>query len=109
MKKIYLTLLSVLALTASSCDDFLDVRPKGEQVENDQFETAKGFEDAIYGVYGYMTESALYGMDMVWGVAEILSQDLKCTDTFGTDLGKYDYKSNAVTRGRFLAMWHSRY
>ena len=109
MKKIYLTLLSVLTLTASSCDDFLDVRPKGEQVENDQFETAKGFEDAIYGVYGYMTESALYGMDMVWGVAEILSQDLKCTDTFGTDLGKYDYKSNAVTRGRFLAMWTKGY
>lgn len=109
MKKIYLTLLSALALATSSCEDFLDVRPKGEQVENDQFATAKGFEDAIYGIYGYMTENALYGMDMVWGVAEVLSQDLKCDDTFGKDLGQYDYKSNSVTRSRFLAMWTKGY
>ena len=83
MKKIYLTLLSLLALATTACNDFLDVRPKGEKVENDQFETAKGFEDAIYGVYGSMTDKALYGMDMVWGIPEILGQNLRCdaTDT----------------------------
>ncbi len=37
MKKIYLTLLSLLALATTACNDFLDVRPKGEKVENDQF------------------------------------------------------------------------
>lgn len=109
MKKLHIALLSLLAIATSSCDDFLDVRPKGEQVENDQFSTPKGFEDAIYGIYGYMTEDALYGKDMVWGVAEILSQDLRCDDTFGTDLGKYDYKSNSSTRSRFLDMWTKSY
>lgn len=39
-------LLGTTALT--SCNDFLDVRPKGENLEADQFKTPAGFEAAIY-------------------------------------------------------------
>lgn len=74
MKKLHIALLSILAIGATSCDDFLDVRPKGEKVENDQFKNAKGFEDAIYGVYGSMGNEALYGRDLLWGITEILAQ-----------------------------------
>ena len=38
-------LLGTTALT--SCNDFLDVRPKGENLEADQFKTPAGFEAAI--------------------------------------------------------------
>lgn len=109
MKKIYLTLVCLMALAASSCSDFLDVRPKGEKVEGDLFEDAQGFEDAIYGVYGYMGIKSLYGMDMVWGVPELLAQNLECSSTAGNDFGKYDYTTNSDTRSRILAMWKNGY
>ena len=109
MKKIYLTLLSLLALATTACNDFLDVRPKGEKVENDQFETAKGFEDAIYGVYGSMTDKALYGMDMVWGIPEILGQNLRCDATDTHNLARYKYTDNKDLKARFSKMWSKGY
>ncbi len=109
MKKIYLTLLSLLALATTACNDFLDVRPKGEKVENDQFETAKGFEDAIYGVYGSMTDKALYGMDMVWGIPEILGQNLRCYATDTHNLARYKYTDNKDLKARFSKMWSKGY
>lgn len=109
MNKIYITLLSLFALAATSCNDFLDVRPSGEKVENDQFETSKGFESAIYGVYGYMTESAVYGKDMVWGVPEILAQNLRGGTTAMEELGKYNYRNNESLRNTLLNMWSKSY
>lgn len=99
----------MLALSTTSCEDFLDVRPKGEQVENEQFETAKGFEDAIYGVYGFMTANSLYGMDMVWGIPEVLNQNLKGGSTDMDDLARFKYKENSRVRDRFSAMWGDAY
>ncbi len=109
MNKIYITLLSLFAVAATSCSDFLDVRPSGEKVENEQFETAKGFEDAIFGVYGYMTESALYGKDMVWGVPEVLAQNLRSGATSMEELAKYNYKNNESLRTTFSNMWAKAY
>lgn len=109
MKKLHIALLSILAIGATSCDDFLDVRPKGEKVENDQFKNAKGFEDAIYGVYGSMGNEALYGRDLLWGITEILAQNLRSDSQFGTDMSKYDYTSNSESRTRFLAVWTKAY
>ena len=109
MKKIYLILLSCLTLATTACDDFLDVRPKGEKVENEQFETAQGFEDAIYGVYGSMTSNALYGMDMVWGIPEVLNQNLRGGSTDMDDLARFNYTENSRVRDRFAAMWTNAY
>ena len=66
-------LLGTTALT--SCNDFLDVRPKGENLEADQFKTPAGFEAAIYGVYGTMQSGSLYGMDLYWGLTDVMAQD----------------------------------
>lgn len=110
MKKIYTALALVLTLMgATSCNDFLDVRPKGEKVEGDLFSTAKGFEEAIYGVYGSMAAESLYGRDLVWGIPDVLSQDLKCTSTTMSALAKYDYESDDNLRSRFKAMWTDAY
>lgn len=109
MKKIYLTILSLMALSTTACNDFLDVRPKGEKVENEQFETAKGFEDAINGVYGFMSSKTLYGMDMVWGIPEILGQNLHCDDSGMSDLARYNYTDNSDLTKRFSSMWTDGY
>lgn len=59
----------------TSCNDYLDVRPKGEKLEADQFSTAEGIEATIYGVYGSLQSSSLYGKELYWGMTDIMAQD----------------------------------
>lgn len=110
MNKSYITAIaSSIVLLASSCNDFLDVRPAGEKVESEVFETAKGFEDAIYGVYGSLSDNSVYGMDLVWGIPELLTQNLVCGSTVGTALVKYQYDDNDYVRQRLLGVWTKAY
>ena len=89
IKNIMLSGCCMLTLVMSTgCDNFLDVRPKAEKLERDLFSTPQGFEDAIYGVYGEMQSDALYGMNLTWGINELLAQHLYCGSTAGEALGK---------------------
>ena len=45
--------LLTLALLPS-CNKFLDIQSKGTLLEDVQFSTIRGYEDAMYGVYGSM-------------------------------------------------------
>ncbi len=69
----YILLISCFALTYS-CDNFLDVRPEGEVVNNELFKNAEGFEDAIYGVYSTLGTSGYYGGTMTYNFLDVLSQ-----------------------------------
>lgn len=110
MKKIYIALTCLIGLFGTTaCNDFLDVHPKGEKVEDDMFDTPAGFESAIYGVYGSMSADALYGRDLLWGTTELLAQNLRSTSTFGVDMGRYNYKNNTETVSRIDAIWKSAY
>lgn len=110
MKKLYTVLACLAALMPiTSCDDFLDVRPKGEKVEDDLFSDASGFEDAIYGVYGSLADASLYGRDLVWGIPEVLSQDLECNSSVMMALARYEYTSNDDLRERLAAIWTKAY
>lgn len=114
MKKINILLSCLMAISLTSCEDFLDVRPKAEKLERDLFKNAQGFEDAIYGVYGSLASTSMYGKDMLWGVTEILAQNLQCSDAgLGRGelfaLARYDYKSNDYLRQRFSAIWTQTY
>lgn len=98
-----------LALLAVSCDDFLDVRPKAEKLERDLFKDAQGFEDGIYGVYGSMQKTTLYGKDMVWGIPEVLAQNLYSSDQSMEKLCKYNYTGDDNLRKQLSAMWTDAY
>lgn len=95
-------------LLFASCDDYLDVRPKSEKVQDDLFSDANGFESAIYGVYGSMAESSLYGMYMTWGINDVLSQDLSCTSNAMTALSSYDY-DNRYAESTINNIWSNMY
>lgn len=74
MRKLYIsTIILISGMLLTSCDDFLDVRPDSQEVESDLFSTPQGFEDAIYGVYGSMQVSSLYGKEMTWGLTDIMT------------------------------------
>lgn len=96
-------------LMLTSCDDFLDVRPDSQKVESDLFSTPQGFEDAIYGVYGSMQVTSLYGKELSWGLADILSQDLKQNVTSSLALARYEYDSDDELKSRFDALWKAAY
>lgn len=100
-------LLGVMALT--SCDDFLDVRPKSEKVEKELFKTADGYESAIYGVYGSMQVTSLYGNELYWGLTDIMAQDLDQNTTSSRALARYQYDSNSDLQTRFSNVWTAAY
>lgn len=93
----------------TSCDDFLDVRPKGEKVEDDLFKDSSGFEDAIYGVYGSLVTETLYGRDLLWGLTDVMAQDLDCGSSELVALAQYQYESNESLRLRFSSLWTDAY
>lgn len=101
-------LAAVLPLLAS-CDDFLDVRPKSEKVESDLFSSANGFEAAIYGVYGSMASNALYGRNLLWGVTDVLAQDLSVNTTEMNALAAFRFEDNNDLRTRFASIWSNAY
>lgn len=107
----YLNILfgCLLAFSVVSCDDFLDVRPKAEKLESDLFKNAQGFEDAIYGVYGSLQNTALYGRYMTWGIPEVLAQNLESSNSVITDLAKYKYEENDDLRSMFSNIWTTAY
>lgn len=109
MKAIKIILFTVMALSLTSCNDFLDVRPKAEKVEGDLFETAQGFEDAIYGVYGSLQQTSLYGKDLLWGIPEVLAQNYQSSDPAIETLAEYDYDSDDNLRTQIASVWTKAY
>ena len=102
-------LLGTMTLTA--CNDFLDVRPKSEKVEDELFETADGFESAIYGVYGSLqASSALYCKDLYWGLTDCMAQDFdqNSTDDGTRSAERYDYE-NSYIKTRLANIWTGAY
>ena len=109
MKYLNILVGCLLAFSVVSCDDFLDVRPKAEKLENDLFKNAQGFEDAIYGVYGSLQNSALYGRHLTWGIPEVLAQNLYSTNSAIEDLSEYNYEDNDNLRTMFSDIWTTAY
>ena len=89
-----------LMVLATSCDNFLDVHPKGEIVGKDLLSERKGFENALYGVYASMRNDKAYGAYMTYYVMDVLAQYFNCPGNSDiTDLSAFKYKENPeVTR-----------
>lgn len=81
MKRIYLALISSLvALGVTSCDKFLNVNPKGEVFDADMYNSAEGYEDALYGIYAQLgTDDYLYKNYLHW-LPEVLAVNVHTTD-----------------------------
>ena len=67
-------LFFVLGIFFTSCNDFLNVKPKGQLDEDEQFRDIQGFRDAMYGIYGDMASANLYGGEMTYGLVDQLGQ-----------------------------------
>jgi starch-binding outer membrane protein, SusD/RagB family len=64
----------------SSCKKWLDVNPVSQVPENELFNTAEGFEEALTGVYTSCTNLNLYGYQLSVGFPEVLAQNYSFAD-----------------------------
>lgn len=108
MKYIVLLLFATL-LTATSCDDFLDITPDGQVKRDPLLSTPEGIEDAMYGVYAQMRQQTLYGQELHFSTLEILSQTLWCYGNTGvTAMSGYKWEHSSV-KSVFEGIWTAMY
>ena len=60
MKKIYFV-ISLLFLSLTSCNDWLDVELDNKVDDDKLFSSYQGFQEALAGVYSEMSKNSLYG------------------------------------------------
>lgn len=110
MKIKNIILLSALAASVlSSCNDWLDVDPKSQIKEEDQFSREGGYQDQLTGVYTAMSTSSMYGLNLGIGFAEVLSQsyDVDANSNWAT-VAEYDY-TNSTVESTISTIWSSTY
>lgn len=61
-------------LSLSACNDWLDIDPSDQVSSEKLFESGDGFRNALNGIYIAMSSSELYGRELSWGLASVLSQ-----------------------------------
>ena len=70
MKKYIVYLVAVFLF--SSCEEWLDVKPKSEIEGSELFSTEQGFKDALTGIYTAMSAESLYGREMTYGLVDVI-------------------------------------
>ncbi|MDR2413891.1 MAG: RagB/SusD family nutrient uptake outer membrane protein [Odoribacteraceae bacterium] len=73
MKKITLLLCVAGMLAATSCNDWLNVRPREQFAADEMFESYAGFRDILNGCYIKLKERALYGEKLTMSDIEELA------------------------------------
>lgn len=98
MKKAILIFCTGVVLLATSCENWLDVRPKAEVKWDVMFETEQGFKDALIGCYYNLAENNVYGAVLSSTFIEVLAQQYELTAYSNMrQVANYNYASTAVT------------
>lgn len=94
IRKIYISFISFVfvALTLSSCSNWLDLYPSDEIKEEYLFSSGDGFRTATNGIYRKMATFDLYGSNLTWGILDAWGQSYFIsqapTTNGGTPMGK---------------------
>ena len=111
MNKIYLYITLLIALVGlSSCSDFLDVQPAGQLEQEKQFSDMRGFRDAMYGAYGKLATTDLYGGNLSYAFVDQIGQmsGYAASSVPAYFAGAYDYKKKEV-RSIINSIWFGQY
>ena len=116
MKKgLYTIILSLTAMfSLGSCADWFDISPKTDVKAEDLFETENGFLSSLAGIYVLMTDEAVYGRDLSFGLVEQLAQMYDVIPEGAnsrTDIYNYNQITSGGynTKGRFERTWLTAY
>lgn len=107
--KLYILLLALLSL--ASCNNWLDITPKGQTESKDLFTTEKGYNSALGGVYYILSEPRLYGKELTYGAMDLLAQYWDISDNVSHkyyEMSLYNY-TDANARPRIDSVWSGLY
>lgn len=112
LKYRFITGICLALFAMTSCDSWLDVKPKTEVEAEDLFKTQDGFKEALAGVYTSMNATSLYGRELTFGMLDAVAQQWNITaeDNSHTyyDAVNYDYESTSI-RPKVDTMWSNMY
>lgn len=99
-----------LLLTVGSCKKWLDIKPKTQVSQQDQFSTEQGFKDGLIGIYLQLGTSPQYGQHMTMGFLDALAQNYITSNTAHIfyNAARFTYKETK-TREYIDAIWTSLY
>lgn len=95
-------------LSFSSCNKWLDVQPNSQVKESELFKTESGFKEALAGTYTILTDNALYGKELTYGMMGVLSHEWSSFPSVYSDDGNYNYTA-ALSQARIDAVWANMY
>ncbi len=100
----------LIALFATSCEDWLDVTSSSEIKAEDQFKQEAGFKDALMGCYIGMTSPNLYARDMTWNIVDLLSQQYATLSSLAVyeEMQQFEYET-ATASSQIESMWTKMY
>ncbi len=84
-----------LAVSMSSCNDYLDVEPDTETDRNKLFTTESGFAEAMSGIYVNMISDALYGKNLTWYMLELIGGNATCQYGDNANIMSFAFHPNA--------------
>ncbi|MBO7281078.1 MAG: RagB/SusD family nutrient uptake outer membrane protein [Bacteroidaceae bacterium] len=101
-------------LSLGSCADWFDISPKTDVKAEDLFETENGFLSSLAGIYVLMTNEAVYGRDLSFGLVEQLAQMYDVIPEGAnskTDIYNYNQITSGGynTKGNFERTWLAGY
>ena len=106
MKKLLYMVVAVLAL--SSCNNWFDVAPKEEYIDEDAlFSSESAFRNALNGIYTELRSSELFGSNLGLGGIEFMGQTL-VPDSELKPIAEFDYDSR-IMKEKIEQVWASMY
>lgn len=109
MKSIPYIIIAVLALTTTSCNEWLDVQPRSEVEDTELFESENGYKEALAGVYSSMVNTSTYAKELTFGFIGVLGQEWSYYYAAQyEDAASYDYDATYPTN--FInGIWKNNY
>ena len=104
--KLYSFILMV-TLFLTSCSDWLDVQPTTEKDRADLIESADGYKKMLYGTYINLTNTALYGGNLTYGLLSSLGRDYVNDLSYVSNM-HYNYGDN-FRAAYFDPIWSNMY
>lgn len=97
-RKYRIMLVLGTAISLSSCSKWLDVSPKTQTREEEQFSSKQGFIDALFGVYQQAAGDSLYGRNLSFGLLDVLAgrYENKTTGSYYGYIARYTYTNTAA-------------
>ena len=111
MKKLSFILSIVGLQLCTSCNNWLDVTPQGQIEAENLYQTTRGCNSALGGIYYTFSGSNLYGQTLSYGLLDVFAQywDFASTpDHMYYQAAQYDYENQTVVSA-FRNVWSNLY